>query len=129
MSLARLQELASAQPIGRSFRGALQARPDERVPRLIAEIKKSSPAGGRLAPALDVPATARAYQAPGASAISVLTDGPFFGGSLADLGHVRAEVSIPLLRKDFLFSPYQLYEARAPAPTRSLIVAPWPRPW
>ncbi len=113
VSLARLQELASAQPRGRSFRGALQARPDERVPRLIAEIKKSSPAGGRLAPALDVPATARAYQAAGASAISVLTDGPLFGGSLADLGHVRAEVSIPLLRKDFLFSPYQLYEARA----------------
>ncbi len=122
VSLARLQELASAQPIGRSFRGALQARPDERVPRLIAEIKKSSPAGGRLAPALDVPATARAYQAAGASAISVLTDGPFFGGSLADLGHVRAEVSIPLLRKDFLFSPYQLYEARAAGADAALLI-------
>lgn len=122
VSRARLEELAGAQPAARPFCAALQAGPDERAPRLIAEIKKSSPARGALAPGLDVRATARTYQAAGASAISVLTDARFFGGSLDDLRAVRAEVGVPLLRKDFLFSPYQLWEARAAGADAALLI-------
>ncbi|MDQ3703321.1 MAG: indole-3-glycerol phosphate synthase TrpC [Chloroflexota bacterium] len=122
VSRARLEELAGAQPASRPFRAALQAGPDESAPRLIAEIKKSSPARGPLALGLDVRATARTYQDAGASAISVLTDARFFGGSLDDLRAVRAEVSVPILRKDFLFSPYQLWEARAAGADAALLI-------
>jgi len=80
---------------------------------LIAEIKRSSPSKGALAPIPDPAALAQQYQAGGASVVSVLTEGRRFGGSLADLNAVRRAVTIPVLRKDFIVSPYQLYESRA----------------
>jgi indole-3-glycerol phosphate synthase len=80
---------------------------------VIAEIKRRSPSKGPLAPGLDAAALARAYHGAGAFAISVLTEPDYFGGSLSDLGAVRAAVDVPVLYKDFVADPYQLWEARA----------------
>jgi indole-3-glycerol phosphate synthase len=80
---------------------------------VIAEVKRASPSRGPLAPIADPAALARIYAEAGARAISVLTEGRRFGGSLADLDAVRAAVDIPVLRKDFIVSPYQVHEARA----------------
>ncbi|MGB3186442.1 MAG: indole-3-glycerol phosphate synthase TrpC [Ornithinimicrobium sp.] len=80
---------------------------------VIAEIKRSSPSKGALASIADPAALAQDYRTGGATVISVLTEGRRFGGSLADLGAVRAAVDLPLLRKDFIVEPYQVFEARA----------------
>lgn len=89
--------------------------PGLRAPGLsvIAEVKRRSPSKGDLASIPDPAALARAYAAGGATAISVLTEQRRFGGSLDDLGSVRAAVDTPLLRKDFMVSDYQFWEARA----------------
>jgi len=92
----------------RDFIAALRAR----RPAIVAEIKRASPSKGDILPDLDPLAVAREYQACGAAAISVLTD-RHFKGTLDDLRAVRKAVDIPLLRKDFIFHPYQVYEARA----------------
>ncbi|NQX10477.1 indole-3-glycerol phosphate synthase TrpC [Microbacteriaceae bacterium VKM Ac-2855] len=86
--------------------------PAERV-RIIAEVKRSSPSRGALAAIPDPAALAAEYERGGASVISVLTEGRKFGGSLADLEAVRAQVRIPVLRKDFIAEAYQVFEARA----------------
>jgi indole-3-glycerol phosphate synthase len=86
--------------------------PAERV-KIIAEVKRASPSRGTLAEIRDPAVLASAYETGGASAISVLTEGRRFGGSLQDLELVRATVSIPILRKDFISDPYQVFEARA----------------
>lgn len=81
--------------------------------RIIAEIKRASPSRGPIAEISDPAALAVSYESGGASAISVLTEGRRFNGSLSDLEQVRAAVSIPVLRKDFIGNPYQVFEARA----------------
>ena len=86
--------------------------PADRV-KIIAEVKRASPSRGELAEIRDPAALARSYQAGGASAISVLTEQRRFRGSLDDLEAVRAAVTLPVLRKDFIAEPYQVYEARA----------------
>jgi indole-3-glycerol phosphate synthase len=86
--------------------------PADRV-KIIAEVKRASPSRGVLAEIRDPAGLALSYQTGGASAISVLTEGRRFGGSLDDLAQVRAAVEIPVLRKDFIAEPYQVFEARA----------------
>ena len=81
--------------------------------RLIAEVKRSSPSKGILRPEFDPVALARVYTDNGAAAISVLTESKYFGGHINHLSEIRKEVEIPLLRKDFIYDPYQVYESRA----------------
>ncbi len=90
---------------------------------IIAEVKRGSPSAGEIAREFDPPAIAFSYEAAQASAISVLTDGRFFGGSLDDLASVRARVSLPLLRKDFILDPYQLFEAKGSGADAVLLIA------
>jgi indole-3-glycerol phosphate synthase len=91
---------------------------------LIAEVKRASPSKGLLWPqaSFDPATLARTYQANGAAAISVLTDGPFFQGDLEHLGMVRSSVELPVLRKDFVLDPYQVYEARAAGADALLLI-------
>lgn len=106
--LERLKEAALRAASPRDVMGPLKG-PDVVV---IAEVKRSSPSKGALAAIADPAALARDYAAGGASIISVLTESRRFGGSLEDLAAVRDAVSVPLLRKDFVVSAYQLWEAR-----------------
>jgi indole-3-glycerol phosphate synthase len=120
-----LEGACGDRPPPRDFAGALSARGGP--VRIIAEVKRASPSAGAIAAGLDAVAQARRYAAAGAAAISVLTDGPGFGGSLEDLAAVRAAVTTPLLRKDFVLDRYQLLEARlAGADAALLIVAALP---
>jgi len=90
--------------------------------RVIAEVKRASPSAGAIAAGLDAVAQARRYAEAGAACVSVLTDGPGFGGSLEDLAAVRAAVDVPLLRKDFTVDRYQLLEARAHGADAALLI-------
>jgi indole-3-glycerol phosphate synthase len=89
---------------------------------VIAEVKRASPSKGQLAEIPDAAALAADYEAGGAATISVLTEGRRFGGSLEDLRAVRAAVSVPVLRKDFIVTSYQLWEARAAGADLALLV-------
>ena len=91
--------------------------------RIIAEVKRASPSLGRIRDDFDPVRIASGYATAGAAAISVLTDERFFEGSLDYLAAIRAHVAVPLLRKDFLFEPYQIYEARAAGADAFLLIA------
>jgi indole-3-glycerol phosphate synthase len=107
--LDALKERAATTPDARDGVAALR----QSGVAVIAEVKRSSPSKGALATIADPAALAADYEAGGASVISVLTEQRRFGGTLADLDAVRAQVDVPLLRKDFVVSSYQVWEARA----------------
>ena len=109
--LARIKEMETQVPEAKDALGALRGR--DGAVRIISEVKRSSPSKGALAAIPDPAALASTYEAGGATVISVLTEQRRFNGSLADLDAVRAAVDIPILRKDFIVTPYQIHEARA----------------
>jgi indole-3-glycerol phosphate synthase len=117
-SLDQLKALAAARPAALDAEAALRG---DGV-KVIAEVKRSSPSKGALAAISDPAGLAHDYQAGGAHVISVLTEGRRFGGSLDDLAAVRAAVEIPVLRKDFIVSSYQLWEARAYGADLALLI-------
>lgn len=110
VSLDELKERAADSAVARDAISVLKQ--PNRV-TVIGEVKRSSPSKGALAAIADPAALAREYEQGGASVISVLTEERRFGGSLADLAAVRAAVDVPILRKDFIVTPYQVWEARA----------------
>ena len=89
---------------------------------VVAEVKRRSPSAGAIAPGLDPAGHARSYAEGGAGAISVLTEEKHFGGSLTDLRMVKCAVTVPLLRKDFILDPIQLYESRAAGASAVLLI-------
>lgn len=116
---------ARRRPNGPAFVRALREGPR---PRIIAECKRRSPSRGVLRFDYDAPAHARAYAAAGAAAISVLTEPTFFDGSLDDLQRVREAVEVPLLRKDFIVTRYQVLEAAAAGADAVLLIVGALRP-
>ena len=108
--LETLQEQANARPSAKPAESALR---DGETVKVIAEVKRSSPSKGALAAIADPAGLASDYEAGGACLISVLTEQRQFGGSLDDLAAARAAVDVPVLRKDFVVSSYQVWEARA----------------
>jgi indole-3-glycerol phosphate synthase len=112
-SFASLTRLASEASPVRGFGAAMSriAATDENA--LICELKRKSPSAGDILPGADPVAIAAGYETGGAACLSVLTDGPSFGGSLADFAAIRSAVSLPMLRKDFLIDPIQVAESRA----------------
>lgn len=121
VSLEKLRQQVAELPPCRDFVAALRAAC--RKPAVIAEVKKTSPSKGVLREDFDAVAIARAYAAGGASCLSVLTDRRFFQGGYDVLANVRLAVELPLLCKDFILSPYQLYQARATGADAALLIA------
>jgi len=121
LSLDKLQGQVADLPATRDFVAALKA--SCRKPAVIAEVKKASPSKGVIREDFDPVAIARGYAAGGASCLSVLTDKKFFQGGFEVLVDVRGAVELPLLCKDFILTPYQLYQARAAGADAALLIA------
>ncbi len=118
--LSAVEKGLKGRPPVRDFRAAI-SRPG--AVSLIAEVKRASPSAGTIRPGADAVSVGKAYDGAGAQAISVLTDSKFFSGGLEDLVAVRAAVSVPVLRKDFLLEEYQVIEAAASGADAVLLIA------
>lgn len=121
LPLVKLQQQIADCPPPRDFTLAL--RRGNLKPALIAEVKKASPSKGVLRPDFDPVAIAKAYEAAGATCLSVLTDEKFFQGSFEYLDQIRQQVNLPLLCKDFILYPYQMYLARLKGADAVLLIA------
>jgi indole-3-glycerol phosphate synthase len=119
---AEMEARARAQTRPRGFRRAIERVIAMRRPALIGEIKKASPSRGVIRADFDAASLARAYAAGGATCLSVLTDRPFFQGSARYLKDARVASDLPVLRKDFVYEPYQAFEARALGADAILII-------
>lgn len=119
ISVDEQKELIKAAPKARSFKNALKAKGLS----VIAEAKKASPSKGLIQPDFDPVKIAREYEKSGAAAISCLTEEHYFQGSSEYLREIRKNVNIPVLRKDFIFDSYQVYEARAIGADAVLLIA------
>jgi indole-3-glycerol phosphate synthase len=116
---AEFRARAADAPPARDFAAALLHPTEVRV---LAEVKRRSPSAGPIRPDADAPTVAGWYEEGGAAAVSVLTDRDFFGGSLDDLRRVRERVALPVLRKDFVIDPLQVWEARASGADAVLLI-------
>jgi indole-3-glycerol phosphate synthase len=120
--LDQLKELVEGLPRCRNFFRAV-TKPNRRGLNVIAEVKKASPSAGLIRPDFDPVTIARTYERCGADAISVLTDHKYFQGCLEYLTSVKQAVTLPVLRKDFIIDPYQIYQARAAGADAVLLIA------
>jgi len=125
LPISEMSRLALDSAPTRDFFEAIRRKNLREPVNVIAEIKRASPSRGMLWPGdeWDPPSIARCYEENGAAAISVLTDRHFFKGSLEDLKEVRKATALPLLRKDFILDPYQIYEARCAGADAVLLIA------
>lgn len=121
ISLSAVRQDAEHMPVPVKFETAM-AQSNRRDPGIIAEVKKASPSKGDIRPDLDVAAYAQTYARGGARAISVLTETRFFKGSLEDLETVCEHTDLPVLRKDFIFTEYQVYEAKRAGASALLLI-------
>src|SRR6476646_193903 len=121
--LSQLQETIATLGRPRNFFHAVSKEPEKKSLNLIAEVKKASPSAGVIRPDFDPVKIAQQYDAAGADALSVLTDEKFFQGKLEFIHDVRDAVKLPVLRKDFIIDPYQVYESRAAGADAILLIA------
>ncbi|MEO1635137.1 MAG: indole-3-glycerol phosphate synthase TrpC, partial [Cyanobacteria bacterium J06631_9] len=121
--LVNLQRKVQALPKTRGFIGALRQQSEKQSPALIAEVKKASPSKGIIREDFDPVEIAKSYESGGATCLSVLTDSKFFQGSFTYLSQIRQAVDLPLLCKEFIIYPYQIYQARLAGADAVLLIA------
>ncbi len=119
--IAELRSVAADAPAPRDLHAAIVGPPPDGI-HVIAELKRRSPSAGVIRADFDPAAIAHMYESAGASAISVLTDEPYFDGKLDHLAVVKAASRLPVLRKDFIVAPYQVYESRAASADALLLI-------